>query len=147
MRTPSKKILRALAAMLCFVTLLAAVPTTVGADSTADSISAQEAKLKSLSEKADEYNKKLKESKAENVIDKIPVDELPNCEQIDVNNSKIGDFISKEQFEELYDDEKGELLGGLKKDGDMLAYCINGSTTWWKRRIEEEGGNGLVRIK
>lgn len=65
MRTPSKKILRALAALLCFVTLLAAVPTTVGADSTTDSISAQEAKLKSLSEKADEYNKKLKESKAQ----------------------------------------------------------------------------------
>lgn len=95
-----------------------------------------------------DWLKAIKESKAENVIDKIPVDELPKCEQIDVKNSKIGDFISKEQFEELYDDEKGELLGGLKKDGDMLAYCINGSTTWWKRRIEDkEGGNGLVRIK
>lgn len=91
---------------------------------------------------------KLKESKAENVIDKIPVDELPNCEQIDVNNSKIGDFISKEQFEELYDDEKGELLGGLKNEGDILAFCFNDNTTWWKRRIDDkEGGDGLVRIK
>lgn len=84
-------------------------------------------------------------SKSETVIDKIPTDELPECEQIDSDHSKVGDFMSKETFEDKYDDEKGEILGGLK-DGDILAYCWNDITTWWKRRKNNDG-DGLVRIK
>ena len=62
----SKRILRLLAGLMCIVTLLCATaPVGTAADSTTDNISAQEAKLKSLSEKADEYKKKLKEAKAQ----------------------------------------------------------------------------------
>lgn len=84
-------------------------------------------------------------SKSEAVIDKIPTDELPECEQIDSEHCKVGDFIRKETFEDKYDDEKEEILGGLK-DGDILAYCWNDITTWWKRRKNNDG-DGLVRIK
>lgn len=84
-------------------------------------------------------------SKSEDVIDKIPADQLPQCEQVDAEQSKVGDFISKEQFKDMYDDEKEEILAGLK-DGDMLAYCWNSVTTWWKRR-DNKDGNGLIRIR
>ena len=40
----------------------------------------------------------------------------------------------------------GTILGGLK-DGDVLAYCcIDGVTTWWKRRKDKDG-DGLIRIQ
>lgn len=91
----------------------------------------------------------IKESKAEALIDKIPVEELPKCEQIDTEHSKVGDFLPADLFTDMYD-EKGEILGGLK-DGDLLAYCcLDGATTWWKVRKDTKSNNskdGLVRIK
>lgn len=101
--------------------------------------------LKYMASRKDWLLTEKQASKAEAVIDKIPTDELPECEQIDSEHCKVGDFIRKETFEDKYDDEKEEILGGLK-DGDILAYCWNDITTWWKRRKNNDG-DGLVRIK
>lgn len=84
-------------------------------------------------------------SKSESIIEKIPSDDLPKCEQIDAEHSKIGDFLSAEIFTDMYDD-KEDILGGLD-DGDVLAYCcVDGATTWWKRRKDKDG-DGLIRIR
>ena len=92
-----------------------------------------------------DWLKAIKENKTEAVIDKISADELPKCEQIDAEHSKVGDFLPADLFTDMYDD-KGEILGGLK-DGDVLAYCcIDGVTTWWKRRKDKDG-DGLIRIQ
>lgn len=85
----------------------------------------------------------LKESKAEAVIDKIPADQLPECD--DIKSSKVGDFMSREKFEEIYDDEKERLIDNLK-DGSLLAYSGADGVTWWKRRDNKEG-DGLIRIQ
>lgn len=78
------------------------------------------------------------------VIDKLSADELPNCD--DIEHSKVGDFLSAEQFEDLYGDEKENILSNLE-DGYMLAYCsATGVTSWWKRR-KKGGDDGLVRIQ
>lgn len=91
-----------------------------------------------------DWLKALKESKAEAVIDKIPADQLPECD--DIKSSKVGDFMSREKFEEMYDDEKERLIDNLK-DGSMLAYSgADGVVTWWKRRDNKEG-DGLIRIR
>lgn len=85
----------------------------------------------------------LKENKAEAVIDKIPADQLPECD--DIQHSKVGDFMSREKFEEMYDDEKERLIDNLK-DGSMLAYSGADGVTWWKRR-DNKDGDGLIRIR
>lgn len=98
-------------------------------------------KLKYLTSRKDWLN----ESKAETVIDRIPTSELPECEKIDAEHSKIGDFIARNTFEDIYEDEKTVILDELKEDG-ILCYSFNDVRTWWKRKIDKEG-DGLVRIK
>lgn len=94
--------------------------------------------------KREDWQKALKESKtAENVVDKISADQLPECE--DIKSSKVGDFMGREKFEDMYDDEKERLIDNLK-DGSMLAYSGADGVTWWKRRKNNDG-DGLIRIR
>lgn len=87
----------------------------------------------------------MKESKAAMILDKIPIAELPEAENLDPDHSKVGDFISNGDFEDLYDDD-GELLDALGDKG-LLCYCsMLDVKTWWKIKKDEDG-DGLVRIK
>lgn len=86
----------------------------------------------------------VNEAKAKQILDKIPSDELPKCEQIDADHSKVGDFIDRDTFTDVYD-ENGEIIDGLGVGG-LLCFCWNSSMTWWKRR-KGENGDGLVRVK
>lgn len=88
----------------------------------------------------------LKENKTESIIDKVPTDELPECE--DIEKSKVGDFLSKKSFD-LYDDD-GAIWDELEDNSVMCYNLLSGNQTWWKVRKDTKSNNskdGLVRIK
>lgn len=85
----------------------------------------------------------LKENRAKHILDKIPSSELPECE--DFNESKVGDFISRGNFEDTYD-ETGEVYDALGENG-ILCYIFNDEQSWWKIKKDKEGTDGLVRFK
>lgn len=87
----------------------------------------------------------LKENKTSNIIDKIPSDELPECE--DIEKSKVGDFLSKKSFD-MYDD--GAVWDELEDNSIMCYNSVSGKQTWWKIRKDTKSNNskdGMVRIK
>lgn len=92
-------------------------------------------------------DKWISENKARKVLDKIPTEDLPHCEQIDADHSKVGDFIDKKTFEETYD-EDGAVLDELGDNG-VLCYAFTNieTKTWWAIKNEKGGISGLYRIK
>lgn len=86
----------------------------------------------------------LKENKSESIIDQVPTDELPECE--DFEKSKVGDFLSKKSFD-VFDDE-GTIWEELEDNGVMCYNSVSGNQTWWKvRKDNKSSKDGLVRIK
>lgn len=78
--------------------------------------------------------------KIENVLDKIPVDELEQAEDLS-KKSAISSYIDSATIVDVYGDEYDEILKTLGDNG-VLVYQWNGETTIWKTKED-----GLVRIK
>lgn len=79
--------------------------------------------------------------KAKEVLSEISSSELPQCESLNPDQSKIGDFISRSSFEDIYDEE---IYDNIEKG--VLCYIFNDEQTWWQIKKDNEG-EGLVRIK
>lgn len=91
-----------------------------------------------------DWLKSLKENKAKDILEKIPSDDLPHCD--DFEHSKVGDFISQSDFQDLYDDEQSQIWNGLK-DGVLCYHLATGEKTFWQIKKDEDGDkDGLVRI-
>lgn len=77
----------------------------------------------------------LNENKAKNVIDKISSDNLPKCQ--DLQDSKVGDFIDKGTFQDLYDEDR-TIWDGLSDDKGILCYSFNDVQSWWQIKKDKE---------
>lgn len=87
-----------------------------------------------------ESHKTNEGKKIEKILDKIPVDELEQAEDLS-KKSAISSYIDSSTIADVYGDEFDEIMKTLGDKG-ILVYYWNGDTTIWQKKED-----GLVRIK
>lgn len=87
----------------------------------------------------------VKESNAQEVLDKLNTKDLPEAEGLDSKVSQVGSFISSDEIVEIYGDDYEGILDRLGENG-MLVYSWGDETTWWQRKSDSDG-DGLVRVE
>lgn len=82
----------------------------------------------------------ISESKARKVLDKIPVEDLEEVEELG-EDSPVGSYITSSTVTKVYGDELGDVVNDLTEKS-ALVYYWDGNITLWSKKDD-----GLCRIK